>query len=224
MLNLPALVLPQEFVHLLKSPSAATAAQDMLRVSNGLTMVMERAFREFDEHRTGLTKVATALGWANFRERMASVYVFKALHGSFPDKTDMELVADIHEFENRFSEKSVAGNSRLFLLGFYLRLLNTYLAMRADGGGEGVLIPASVERILNLRQVRTDKADWLVLLCWHLDIYLGTDELVRLISAGVKWEELFRRLSDPQRFQLISNLLSYGASIQEEDPFLYERI
>jgi hypothetical protein len=223
MLNLPALVLPQEFVHLLKSPSAATVAQDMLRVSNGLTMVMERAFREFDEHRTGLPKVASALGWSHFRERMASVYVFKALHGSFPEKTDMELVADIHDFENRFVERSVAGNSRLFLLGFYLRLLNTYLAMREDGG-EGVLIPASVERVLNLRQVRTDKPDWLVLLCWHLDSYLGTDELLRLIGSGAKWEELFRRLSDPQRFQLISNLLSYGASIQEEDPFLYERI
>jgi hypothetical protein len=186
-------------------------------------MVMERAFHEFDEHRMGLEKISTALGWAHFRDRMASVYLFKALHGSFPDKTDMELVEDIRSFETRFVDKSLTGSSRLFLLGLYLRFYNTYLSMREDGGSE-VKVPASVDRVLALKQVRTDRPDWLVLLCWHFDAFLGTDELVRLVQANTRWESLYERLTDAQRFTLVSNLLSYGASIQEEDPFLYERI
>jgi hypothetical protein len=95
--------------------------------------------------------------------------------------------------------------------------------MREDAGPE-VKIPASVERVLALRQVLTDKPDWLVLICWHYDTFFGTDELVRLIQANTRWESLYERLTDAQRFTLVSNLLSYGASIQEEDPFLYERI
>ncbi len=225
MLNLPALVLPTEFVGLLKNPTAAGggAVPQMLRGAPGLTMVMERAFKEFDEHHMGLEKVSTVLGWAHFRDRMASVYLFKALHGSFPDKTDMELVEDIRIFENRFSDKSLAGNSRLFLLGLYLRFLNTYLSMREEGGLE-IKVPQGVDRVMTIKQVRTDKPDWLVLLVWHLDLFLGTDELVRLIQINTRWESFYELLTDAQRFQLVSNLLSYGASIQEEDPFLFERI
>ncbi len=223
MLNLPALVMPTEFVGLLKNPVAAGGVPQMLRGAPGLTMVMERAFKEFDENHMGLEKVSTVLGWAHFRDRMASVYLFKALHGSFPDKTDMDLVEDIRTFETRFADKSLAGNSRLFLLGLYLRFLNTYLSMREDGGEE-VKVPVSVDRVIAIKQVRTEKPDWLVLLIWHLDLFLGTDELVRLIQANTHWESLYERLTDVQRFTLVSNLLSYGASIQEEDPFLFERI
>ena len=217
--------MPAEFITLLKNPTAANggAVPQMLRGAPGLAMVMERAFHEFDEHRMGLEKISTALGWAHFRDRMASVYLFKALHGSFPDKTDMELVEDIRSFETRFVDKSLTGSSRLFLLGLYLRFYNTYLSMREDGGSE-VKVPASVDRVLALKQVRTDRPDWLVLLCWHFDAFLGTDELVRLVQANTRWESLYERLTDAQRFTLVSNLLSYGASIQEEDPFLYERI
>ena len=154
---------------------------------------------------------------------MASVYLFKALHGSFPDKTDMDLVEGIRSFETRFVEKSFTGSSRLFLLGFYLSFFNTHISM-PDDGGSLVKIPASVDRVLALKQVRTDRPDWLVLLCWHYDTFFGTDELIRLIQANTRWESLYERLTDAQRFTLVSNLLSYGASIQEEDPFLYERI
>ena len=225
MLNLPALVMPAEFVTLLKNPTAATsgAVPQMLRGAPGLTMVMERAFKEFDEHQMGLEKVSTLLGWAHFRDRMASVYLFKALHGSFPDKTDMDLVEGIRVFETRFVDKSLTGSSRLFLLGLYLSFFNTYLSMRDDASPE-VKIPATVDRVLALKQVRTDKPDWLVLLCWHYVTFFGSDELVRLIEANTRWESLYERLTDAQRFTLVSNLLSYGASIQEEDPFLYERI
>lgn len=225
MVNLPALVMPAEFVALLKNPSAANggAVPQMLRGAPGLNLVMERAFKEFDEHRMGLEKVSTALGWAHFRDRMASVYLFKALHGSFPDKTDMDLVEGIRLFETRFVDKSLTGSSRLFLLGLYLSFFNTYLSMRDDGGAE-VKVPASVDRVLAMKQVRTDRPDWLVLICWHYDTFFGTDELLRLIQANTRWESLYERLTDAQRFTLVSNLLSYGASIQEEDPFLYERI
>jgi hypothetical protein len=227
MIHLPALVLPAEYVGLLKVPTASGGvglpAVDMLKKSPALYMVMERAFYEFNEHNIGLEKIASTLGWSNFRDRMASVYVFKALHGTFPDKTDMELVQQAIELEARFNEKSITGTSRIFMLGIYLRFLNIYISMRDDGSPE-VSIPASVDKIIALRNIKTDRPDWLILLCWHLESFLGASQLATYIESGLSWAQLYQKLSQSQQFHLVSNLLSYGASIQEEDPFLYERI
>lgn len=227
MIHLSALVLPGEFVGLLKTSATAGGGSlpviDVLRKSPGLNLLLERAFHEFNEHKIGIEKIVTTLGWSNFRDRMASVYVFKALHGTFPDSTELDLIAPALALEARFTEKSVTGTSRLFLLGFYLRFLNVYLRMKDEGAAE-VAVPASVDRILALRTLKTDRPDWLILLCWHLDQFLGTDAVVAGIERGEAWPAFYEKLTAPQKFQLHSNLLSYGASIQDDDPFLYERI
>ncbi len=227
MIHLPALVMPQEFITLLKTPgvtlTAGSPVLTMLRSSPALSVVMERAFAEFNEHKIGLEKIAGTLGWANFRDRMASVYLFKALHGSFPLKTDMELVADIQSFEARFQDRSVHGNARLFLLGLYLKFFNIYLSMREDVSDE-VKISEDVDRVLNLSKVKTDRPDLLILIVWHLTTFLGTAAVTNEIKSGIQWEAMFEKLSETQKFHLVSNLLSYGASIQEDDTFLFERI
>lgn len=227
MIHLSALVLPGEFVGLLKTPANAGGGSfpviEVLRNSPGLHLLLERAFREFNEHKIGIEKIVTTLGWSNFRDRMASFYVFKALNGTFPDKTELDLIAPALALEARFAEKSVTGTSRLFLLGFYLRFLNLYLRMKDETAPE-IVVSASVDRILGLRTLKTDRPDWLILLCWHLDQFLGTDAVVSAIERGEPWQMLYEKLTAQQKFQLHSNLLSYGASIQDDDPFLYERI
>lgn len=227
MIYLPALVLPAEYIALLKVPTAAGGSGlplvEMLKKSPALHMVMERAFQEFNQHKIGIEKIASTLGWSNFRDRMASAYIFKALHGTFPDKTEMELVQQAIDLEARFSDKSVTGTSRIFMLGMYFRFLNIYISMRDDGTPE-VTIPPTVEKILALRNIKTDRPDWLLLLCWHLESFLGISQLVGHIEGGLSWQQIFQKLNHNQQFHLVSNLLSYGASIQEDEPFLYERI
>lgn len=227
MIHLPALVLPGEYIALLKVPTPASGTGlpvvDMLRKTPALYLVMERAFQEFNEHKIGLEKIASTLGWSNFRDRMASVYIFKALHGTFPDKTEMELVQQAIDLEARFTDKSVTGTSRIFMLGMYFRFLNIYISMRDDGTPE-VTIPPTVEKILAMRNIKTDRPDWLLLLCWHLESFLGFAQLTSFIDSGLSWPQIYQKLNQNQQFHLVSNLLSYGASIQEDDPFLYERI
>lgn len=227
--QLPAIILPMEFVVLLKDPHAATTGIDspfsrMLRQSRGLGLILERAFAEFNEHKIGLEKIFTGLGWANFRDRLASVYFYKALNGSFPLKTDMELVAEVQSFETRFRDKAIAGASRLYLLGTYLRFLNIYLSQREDGEHANLEVPASVDVLLNLTQVRSERPDWLILLCWHFDSFFGTENMIRMLREGATYQSLFGRLTPLQQQLLVTNLLAYGASIKETDPFLFERI
>ena len=226
MIHLPALVLPKEFLTLLKEPNSAQKSSQIiaiLRASPALSMVLDSAFQEFDENKIGLEKISTTLGWDHFRDRMASVYVFKILNSVFPDKTDMDLVEDIKFFEKRFGDKTLAGDSRLFMLGFYLKIFNLF-EMNQDTDVLATKVPASVDKILALSKARTDKADWLVLLTWHLCEFLGEYKLVELVSKATPWPALYALLSDEQKFHLVSNLLSYGASIREDDPFLFERI
>ncbi len=226
MVHLPALVLPKEFLTLLKEPNSAQKSSQIiatLRASPALSMILDIAFKEFDENKIGLEKISTTLGWDHFRDRMASVYIFKILNSVFPDRTDMDLVEDIKLFEKRFGDKTLAGDSRLFMLGFYLKIFNLF-EMNQDTDVQGTKIPQSVDKVLALSKARTDKADWLVLLVWHMSEFLGEYKLIELVSKGTTWPSLYQQLSDEQKFHLVSNLLSYGASIREDDPFLFERI
>jgi hypothetical protein len=226
MVHLPALVLPKEFLALLKEPNSAQKSSQIisvLRSNPALSMVLEKAFAEFDEHQIGLEKISTTLGWDHFRDRMCSVYIFKILHSVFPDKTDMDLVEEIKIFEKRFSDKTLAGNSRLFILGFYLKTLNLFESYQGTDVSL-TQVSTGVDKIFNLSKARTDKPDWLVLIIWHLVEFLGEYAIGQLVQKGTGWKDIFQTLKEEQKFQLVSNLLSYGASIHEDDPFLYERI
>ena len=229
MIHLPAIVMPTELITLLKEPNAAMTGLDspfsrMARKSPGTVLILERALTEFNEHNIGLEKIFVTLGWSHFRDRMTSVYLFKALNGAFPDKTDMDIVDEVKSFETRYRDKGITGQSRLFLLGLYLKFYNIYLSQREDGASGGVSVPINVDRILGVSQVRTDRPDWLILVCWHFEAYFQVTPLLEMLKHGATYQTLFAQLTKGQQQQMISNLLSYGASIQESDPFLFERI
>src|SRR5688572_25717135 len=109
-LQLPYVNMPQEFVTLLKSNLQVTTSPapvfDVIRPNKALYSILEKAFKEFDDGR-GLEKVLMALGWANFRDRMAGVFIYKKIFGDFPSRTDMELVEEIKQTEMRFADHTV---------------------------------------------------------------------------------------------------------------------
>lgn len=226
-LNFPPVILPKEFVQLLKmNLSANGAAQifDVLRNNRGLMDVLDIAFREFNDGR-GLEKTMIALGWANFRDRFASIYVYKAIHGKYPLKTDMGLVEEIQRFETTYSEMSVSGQSRAFLLGFYLKLAqirtqelekNKFLELR--------LPDESIIPVLRISQARAEKIDWMILTTFHISEAIGEKALAGAIMSGKGFDEIYRMMDDESRRIMHDNLLSYGMSIQEPEMFLYEKV
>jgi hypothetical protein len=227
-LNFPSVGLPQEFVQLLKSNITASTNSDVifsaLKNNRGLYQVLDVAFKEFNDGR-GLEKTMVALGWANFRDRFASLYISKAIHGKFPLKTDMGLVEDIHRFEATYSEMSVSGQSRAFLLGFYLKLAqihtqelekNKFLEFRVP---DELIIP-----LLKIVPTRAEKIDWLILTLQHLVEALGEKHVANAIVANKSFNEIYESMNLESRKWMHENLLSYGMSIQEREFFLYEKI
>ncbi|WPU64045.1 hypothetical protein [Peredibacter starrii] len=226
-LHLPYVNLPSEFITLLKSNLSVTTSPapifDVIRPNKALYMVLEKAFQEFDDGR-GLEKTMMALGWANFRDRAASLYISKFIYGEFPQNTSMELVEDVMNLEQKYLDHGVHSFSRLFLLGFYLKLANIQVQRREHNQYLEVKVPDEVGAILKLSQGRSEKIDWLILIIMHLLNALGDKMLTNALLSGKKFEELYELMSPDARQQMMNNLLAYGASIKEQDIFLYEKI
>lgn len=225
--HLPHVILPVEFVTLLKTNLSVVATPapvfDVIRPNQAIYMTLEKAFQEFDDGR-GLEKTMMALGWQNFRERMASLYVYKAIHGYYPQKTSMDLVEEITELENRFTNHAVHGISRVFLLGLYLRLANIQMQRRENNKFIEVKIPEELNAFLRLSQGRSEKLDWLILILLHLYQALDEKLLLNALVSGKKFDELYALMSPELRKNMMDNLLAYGASIGEQEVFIYDKV
>jgi hypothetical protein len=225
--QLPFTILPAEFISLLKGhASQATNPEELFKVmrqNRALELILEKSFAEFNDGR-GIEKVITALGWPNFRERLASVYIYKAVHGSYPGKTDMELVEDIKQLELRFQDHAVHSLPRIFLLGFYLKLANVERQGQSPVPFHELGLPEGIEEILALSEARSEKIDWLLLIIWHLVNAFGTKALTDALKRGKKFDDIYEEMETPDRELMNQNLLAYGASIQEDDIFLYEKV
>ena len=225
--HLPFVILPTEYLTLLKSNISVSTSPapvfDVIRPNNAIYMSLEKAFQEFDDGR-GLEKTMLALGWANFRERMGSMYIYKAIHGHFPNKTSMDLVEDIREFETKFVNHSLHGYSRVFLLGFYLRLANIKTQRRENNPYLEIKIPDDILNFLKVSQGRSERLDWLILIVMHLLQGLGDKMLMNALISGKKFDDLYAVLSPELKQNMMDNLLAYGASIGEPDVFIYDKI
>lgn len=226
-ISLPHVILPGEFVTLLKSNLSVTTSPapifDVIRPNVALYSVLEKAFKEFDDGR-GVEKTMIALGWSNFRDRMASIFIYKSIYGNYPQKSNMELVEEIKDLETSFVDHSIHSISRCFLLGFYLKMANIQNQNRGSNSFSEIKVPAEAIRVLNITQGRSEKIDWLILVVMHLLEALGEKMLMNYLASGKKYEELYKYLTLEQQKNMMNNLLAYGVSIQEKDIFIYDKI
>lgn len=225
--QLPHILMPKELVTLLRTSLAVTNSPgpvfDHIRPNRGLMLLLEKAFKEFDDGR-GVEKVMIALGWSHFRDRFASLYIFKSIYGHFPVKTDMSLVEDIKNIETLYGEFAIQSYSRLFLLGFYLSMANIEVRHKEGQLNVPLQLPVEVLEVMKISQVRSERIDWLILMIWHLTSYLGKANLINKLTNGASFASLYQELSTEQQLHFTQNLLTYGASVQEDEVFFYERV
>ncbi len=226
-IELPYVQMPKEFVTLLKSNLSVVNTPEpifsVIQNNKALYMSLDNAFEEFNDGR-GLEKLMLALGWPNFRDRMASVFVYKAIYGKYPRKTNMELVDEIKTIETKYSDHAVHSFSRLFLLGFYLKLAQIKIRTRDNNRFLEIKLPSEIGTVLELSKARTEKIDWLILLITHLQIAFGPKTLATQIANGKKFEDLYESMPIEHRQVMNQNFLAYAASINESEIFLYDKV
>jgi hypothetical protein len=224
--DLPHVILPTEFCHLLKLnlsvANSSSIVLERINTNRALYTCLEKIFKEFDDGR-GFEKTMAGLGWQNFRDRLASVYLYRWINGKFPEKTQLQLVDEIKGLENQFQHHCLNGYSRLFLLGFYLKLVNLK-AQHLFSNYLEYKIPDEVVILLRLSQIKSERIDWLILILTNLIWGLGYNTLLTSIANGKQLNDLYDLLDSDVRKMMFQNLLAYGVSIGEEDFFLYQKI
>jgi len=226
-LHLPYISLPFELIQILKTnlsinnPSLAIA--DIIRKSPSLSVILQRPFQEFNLG-LDMERSIASMGWQNFRDRLAGIYIHKSLFGAYPSRPTIDEVLDIKNLEDIFSDHYVRGPSRVFMLGFYLRLLNIHSRNHLGNDANEIKIPQDVISIIKNSKSKSLKIDWLILILMHLSHGIGHHELLQEMNKGKKVKELYFLLNKDQRKLMIDNLLAYGSSIGESDLFLYDKI
>lgn len=225
--SLPYVILPSEFLILLKSNFTASSSQnqilDIIHTNPPFEKYLENVFEEFGSGKS-LSKSLSTLGWHNFRDRLASVYLHKLIKGTFPTSTQIKNIEQIKEFESRYSDHEIHGNSRAFLLGIYLKFANIENRKNPKHSSGELKIPEEIGAFLRLSQVKSEKIDWLILILIHLLFSLGDKVLLNALMSGKKIEELFPLMNLESKKMMFENLLVYSASINDPEFFLYNKI
>jgi len=227
---LPKVVMPVDFLTLLKG-NRISVASDMnqllahIRSNPSFNALLRESFQEFDESKR-LDIIIKNLGWENFRDRVASLYLYHNENKFFPPTTDLELVEDISDFEKRIEKHSVQNFSRGFLLMFYFKMGKLITTRRVDGESKFYLIPEDVFELLKYSKVKTVKIDWLILTLWHFVEYLGRNKVQKHLEDETcdVYRTLFNALKHDEKYTMIENLLAYGQSIDEPELFKNEDV
>jgi hypothetical protein len=226
-IKLPFISLPHEFLILLKANFSITPTPasiiEVIKENKALYKIFEMSLTEFSDGHN-LEKAIKVLGWSNFKERIASIFLHKEIYGDYSFKTHMHLIEEIKVFETRFRDHSVTSFSRLFLLAFYLKLANMELLLHEDTAHKELQFGSEIDSILNLSQGRSEKIDWLLLIIFHLNSFLGHTELSNYLKKGLSFEQIYKFVSPSDQLIMGQNLLAYGASIKETDFFLFEKV
>ncbi|WP_127715892.1 hypothetical protein [Halobacteriovorax sp. HLS] len=224
----PFVNLPDHFVRLLKvnmqsSGKNFSNLEYYISERKGLLLLFQMISKDID---TGgnVNKVIKSLGWHGVRDRFACLYIEKLINGEYPKNIQVGNCFGILGLEDRLKKFSIGGYSRGFLLAFYFKIASIELSIAGDSSGSELLNIDDVFEVLALSTSRTIKIDWVIILIQHLILFLGKDEVLELVRAGGKYQDIYELLTSDQKKIYINNLLSYGASINERDIFISDHV
>lgn len=165
------------------------------------------------EKKLNVEFVLKSYGWLGFRDKVAANYIHHYQNGLFSKNVDTKLVQDILTFEKTFSFLCLDGYSRVFLLGFYLKLSpNLDLAFSALQNSDFV-------KVLKKSQGRHHQADFFILTSLFFYQTLGK-KFISALDSRKKFSEMTELLSSEDRRELLSICLKYGASINDTSLFI----
>ncbi|MBL7666156.1 MAG: hypothetical protein JNM93_13555 [Bacteriovoracaceae bacterium] len=229
MLNFPVVNLPFELVELLKTNMANNEGKEKIIFSivnknTALVQLLEDLFAEFDSQKR-LPQVLKKINWNTFRDHFSSIYVYHAVHGKYPSKSQMNLINDIQNFEDRLENVTQKSHSRSFLLGLYLKIMQIQFRKEGQSHNANFLeIPDEVFEIINLSSAKTEKIDWLVLIIWQLSQILPKGTLKNEIKKNNTYMNIYQTLSAGEQNLFLRNCLAYGCSINETELFLNDKV
>ena len=211
--------------HFNNSKKSFNTISDAIFNNTFIKIQITKLFKQYMKE-SSIDSLLTSLGWKGLRDRLASMYLYHFENGAFPNLLSTDNVEDILDFENKFSTAFPDGNSRVFVLGMFFKLCELSSKKDdADNWKSYLSVSDSLLKVIRLGEQKVVKPDWLILTLIHLESYLGADKLYSLVTEHKgNFYKLLALLNEEQKEEMVQNFLRYGASIDEDEIFLFEKV
>ncbi len=233
MIKIPTVVLPSDFVDLLKTnvqksndvvskilEFESLRPGTILKYVNILKLQMDHLdthtkFKSLEDLEQ-LKQTIKTIGWQNVKKELALYYIWKATSDQAKFEISKESiradVTDIVNLENKFRNNVRESNSRIFLLGFYLKMVKAQIYHTETGAAkyEFTISEEFVEFLINNLKGKTNKIDWFALMAWMFFDTIDNN------LTKCPYETLYQQLNKQDKTDFINNVINYSCSIDEE--------
>ncbi len=228
--DLPPISLPETMTRLCgfthsNSRRGYSQLLDIIESDQFLNLYVKMAFKEYLD-KAGIPGMLNALGWRGFRDRVAEAYLYHAMYGRFPEAIELNEVDYVLDLEKRFDFLNTESNSRVFMLGMYLKLCEIYFERNGIFPDESLNhIPPEVDEILIKGKSKPQTPDWLIVIVWSLTQVMGAEKAATtLLQSKGKMNQILLELKQDQYGHVLRSLLRYGFAIQDSQFFIEERV
>lgn len=197
---------------------------EFIHQDQALSLMLPRIFEK--DHLGGDLKAQmSSYGLKGIRDRLSSLYLYHLTENMRPKKVDISYVLEVQQFEERFHQFANEWDSRIFMLGFYLRTKDLKNELYNDPEEYELNIPLDVDEILTHGKAKIEKLDWLILALKSFLNYLSKEEIIEWFKEdGDDFYNLFQKINTDQRKEVLSELLVYGNAINDKDFFVFDKI
>jgi hypothetical protein len=231
MLTLPYVAIPEDFSSFLKTdmrPNTKGWDQFIMRLqaNPSLEALIHNLFYQEKETKTKtlqentIDAILRVNNWGTIRDKVAATFIHKKKEKHFTSNPDGELIKEIKDCERIISDYCLSGPNRSFMLAFYL------LMGKMDGNFKKndpfVILQNKIIPCLKLMRAKIIKIDWAILILWHFHELLGEEILREKLQVGEDYSHFYGALSEQQKTLMMSNLLSYAASINDRETLTSE--
>jgi len=221
--------LPDYFITLLKSNMAARTSfisdiTNYIMHYPAFLGLIKKYFREVDEQ-IRLDVILKSMGWENFRNKMALIYINYEKKGMYPNELDSSYLNDLLFLERQVSAFITSDNSRAFLLSFYKTVGTIKLECMADQ--KKYVLPELNQRttaLLEYANAKIIKVDLVLIILELLSHLLGYETIKKMLSEKYPFSAAYAKMDDRIKECFIKNLLIYGQSVNEVDLFVKDTI
>jgi hypothetical protein len=190
-----------------------------------LNLLVKDVFAPFIK-KGGILGMLTALGWEGVRNRLAEAYIYFCRHKKFPSLIELDEVNDVLDIEKRFDFLYSELNSRVFMLGMYLKLCQVNFEDDPEfQDHDFITIPSEVDEILILGKSKSLNPDWLIIIVWSFYQLFGQEKTAELLllSKG-NMDLIFEKITTEDYEKVIESLLKYGHAVNDTQFFVSRKV
>ena len=190
-----------------------------------LSLLVRQIFQSHIK-KVGLSGILSAFGWKGFRDRLAESYIYYSRYQKFPSYVEIDEIQDVLDIERRFDFLFSELNSRVFMLGLYIKLCQVSVE-DGDGnhGHDFLYIPTEIDEILVKGSSKSLSPDWLIISVWSLVGICGYKKAQDLLLRSKGSVDLIMsELAEDELDTFISSLLKYGHAIDDTQYFIEKKV